>query len=169
MRQTVMHLYEESRGRLRAVAARYVGDDAEDVVQDAFVSALRYSSSFRGDASPLTWLYRIVMNASIDHCRRRSRREPLLLDAHRPILAAAAVEETFALRTALRELTTEQCRVLVMYDVLGHTHVEIARRLAIPLGTSKSRLSEARRRLRKALSEGVEDQAGRRRPASEHT
>jgi len=39
-----------------------------------------------------------------------------------------------------------------MYDVLGHTHVEIARLLAIPLGTSKSRLSEARRRLRRALS-----------------
>ena len=153
MRETVAHVYEESRGRLRAVAARYVGDDAEDVVQDAFVSALRYGGSFRGDASPLTWLYRIVMNTSVDHCRRRGRREHLLLgEAHRPVPADAAAEEMFALRTALRELTREQCRVLVMYDVLGHTHVEIARRLAIPLGTSKSRLSEARRRLRKALS-----------------
>ena len=153
MRETVAHVYEESRGRLRAAAARYVGDDAEDVVQDAFVSALRYGGSFRGDATALTWLYRIVMNTSIDHCRRRSRREHLLLsDAHRPILAGTAVEDTVALQTALRELTTEQCRVFVMYDVLGHTHVEIARRLAIPLGTSKSRLSEARRRLRRALS-----------------
>ena len=152
MRDTMAHLYEESRGQLRAVAARYVGDDAEDVVQDAFVSALRYGNSFRGDATPLTWLYRIVMNTSIDHCRRRSRRAHLLLsEMRRPIVGDAAVEHTYALRTALRELTTEQCRVFVMYDVLGHTHVEIARRLAIPLGTSKSRLSEARRRLRKAL------------------
>ena len=94
-----------------------------------------------------------MTNTSIDQCRRRSRREHLLpREAHHPILADAVVEEMFALRTALRELTTEQCRVFVMYDVLGHTHVEIARRLAIPLGTSKSRLSEARRRLRKALS-----------------
>ena len=153
MRETVAHVYEESRGRLRAAAARYVGDDAEDVVQDAFVSALRYGGSFRGDATPLTWLYRIVMNTSIDHCRKRGRREHLLLnEAQRQTVADAAVEEAFALRTALRELTAEQCRVFVMYDVLGHTHVEIARRLAIPLGTSKSRLSEARRRLRKALS-----------------
>ena len=152
MRDAVTHLYEESRGRLRAVAARYVGDDAEDVVQDAFVSALRYGNSFRGDATPLTWLYRIVMNTSIDHCRRRSRREHLLLsEVPQPILTEAAVEQAYALRTALRELTTEQCRVFVMYDVLGHTHVEIARLLAIPLGTSKSRLSEARRRLRQAL------------------
>jgi DNA-directed RNA polymerase specialized sigma24 family protein len=49
-------------------------------------------------------------------------------------------------------LTSEQCEVFVLYDVLGHTHDEIARRLAIPLGTSKSRLFDARRRLRKALS-----------------
>jgi RNA polymerase sigma-70 factor (ECF subfamily) len=152
--EAVAHVYEESRGRLRAVAARYVGDDADDVVQDAFVSALRYGNSFRGDASPLTWLYRIVTNTSIDHCRRRGRRDQLLLAEghHPPTPAGAAVEEAFALRTALRELTTEQCRVFVMYEVLGHTHVEIARRLAIPLGTSKSRLSEARRRLRKALA-----------------
>jgi RNA polymerase sigma-70 factor (ECF subfamily) len=102
---------------------------------------------------PLTWLYRIVTNTSIDHCRRRSRREGAALgEAHRPVAAAAALEESLALRTAVRRLTPEQCRVFVMYDVLGHTHVEIARLLAIPLGTSKSRLAEARRRLREALS-----------------
>jgi RNA polymerase sigma-70 factor (ECF subfamily) len=151
--EAVTDVYEQSRTQLRAVAARYVGDDAEDVVQDAFVSALRYGNTFRGDSAPLTWLYRIVMNTSIDHCRRRSRREHAARsDPHRSTLADAALDESLALRTALRQLTPEQCRVLVMYDVLGHTHVEIARLLAIPLGTSKSRLSEARRRLRRALS-----------------
>jgi RNA polymerase sigma-70 factor (ECF subfamily) len=151
--EAVAYAYEQSRKQLRAVAARYVGDDAEDVVQDAFVSALRYGNTFRGDSAPLTWLYRIVTNRSIDHCRRRNRRDhPALGDALRPARADAAVEESLALRTALRWLTPEQCRVFVMYDVLGHTHVEIARLLAIPLGTSKSRLSEARRRLREALS-----------------
>ena len=153
MHEAVAYAYEHSRRQLRAVAARYVGDDAEDVVQDAFVSALRYGSKFRGDAAPLTWLYRIVTNTSIDHCRRRSRREHAVVwDAQRPLVADAAFEASIALRAALRQLTPEQCRVFVMYDVLGHTHVEIARLLAIPLGTSKSRLSEARRRLRKALA-----------------
>jgi RNA polymerase sigma-70 factor, ECF subfamily len=153
MHEAVTCVYEQSRRQLRAVAARYVGDDAEDVVQDAFVSALRYGNTFRGDSAPLTWLYRIVTNTSIDHCRRRSRREHAARgDACRPVLADAALDESLALRTALRRLTPEQGRVFVMYDVLGHTHVEIARLLAIPLGTSKSRLSEARRRLRKALA-----------------
>lgn len=152
MHEAVTNVYEQSRRQLRAVAARYVGDEAEDVVQDAFVSALRYGNSFRGDSAPLTWLYRIVMNASLDHCRRRSRREHAVLGARRRAMADAALDESLALRTALRQLTPEQCRVFVMYDVLGHTHVEIARLLAIPLGTSKSRLSEARRRMRRALS-----------------
>lgn len=157
----VTYVYERSRAQLRAAAAHYVGDEAEDVVQDAFVSALRYGNSFRGEATPLTWLYRIVMNTSIDHCRRRSRREHAsLCSTNRPTIVNAAFDDTLALRTALRLLTPEQCRVFVMYDVLGHTHNEIARLLAIPLGTSKSRLSEARRRLRKGLSEPLPFERG---------
>ena len=152
MQDVVEHLYEHSRRRLRAVAARYVGDDAEDVVQDAFVKALRRGDAFRGDAAPLTWVSRIVVNASIDRCRRRGRWE----HAYAHLLpgrtsAAPGLEESFAIRTALRGLTSDQRRVFVLYHVLGYTHYEISRRLAIPTGTSKSRLADARRRLRQAL------------------
>ena len=152
MEDTVVHLYEQSRGQLRAVAARYVGEDAEDVVQDAFLRALRSGHGFRGDAAPLTWISRIVVNASLDRCRRRTRWEhahPRL--AHRSAMSSATGESALAIRTALRRLTRDQRKVFVLYDVLGHTHKEIARRLAIPAGTSKSRLSDARRRLRDAL------------------
>ena len=75
MEDTVVHLYEQSRRQLRTVAARYVGDEAEDVVQDAFLRALRSGHGFRGDAQPLTWISRIVVNASLDRCRRRTRWE----------------------------------------------------------------------------------------------
>jgi RNA polymerase sigma-70 factor, ECF subfamily len=67
------------------------------------------------------------------------------------VSANPASESSMAIRTALRRLTRDQRKVFVLYDVLGHTHKEIARRLAIPAGTSKSRLSDARRRLRDAL------------------
>ena len=152
MADTVVHLYEQSRRQLRAVAARYVGDEAEDVVQDAFLRALRSRDGFRGDAALLTWLSRIVVNASLDRCRRRARWKhayPWL--AHRSANANATGERSMAIRTALRRLTRDQRKVFVLYAVLGHTHNEIARRLAIPPGTSKSRLSDARRRLREAL------------------
>ena len=152
MEDTVVHLYEQSRRQLRAVAARYVGDEAEDVVQDAFLRALRSRHGFRGDAAPLTWLSRIVVNASLDRCRRRTRWEqayPRLVS--RSAIANATSESSMAIRTALRRLTRDQRQVFVLYDVLGHTHNEISRRLAIPPGTSKSRLSDARRRLRESL------------------
>jgi RNA polymerase sigma-70 factor (ECF subfamily) len=148
----VVNEYERSHRQLRAVAARYVGDDAEDVVQDAFLRALRSRTAFRAEATPLTWLYRIVVNASLDHCRRRTRWDHIRSrHAHRPPMVDATCDQSLAIRTALRALSSEQRRIFVLYDVLGHTHVEIARRLAIPLGTSKSRLSEARKRLRTAL------------------
>ncbi|MGH9241940.1 MAG: RNA polymerase sigma factor [Vicinamibacterales bacterium] len=149
-----MDLYERRGRSLRAVAARYVGDDAEDVVQDAFMSALCSAGGFRGDAAPLTWVHRIVRNASIDYYRKRIRREDL--DRRRPdgpISGRLSVERVFAIRTALRELTKDQYRVLVMYDLIGYTHTEIAERLNIPSGTSRSRLSEARRRLQEELSQ----------------
>ena len=153
MENTVVHVYERSRRQLCAVAARYVGDEAEDVVQDAFLSALRSGNGFRGDAAPLTWISRIVVNASIDRCRRRGRRERAHDTQHtsRPTMARATYDDTVAIRAALRRLTRNQRRVFVLYDVLGHTHTEIARQLAIPLGTSKRRLGDARKRLRQSL------------------
>ena len=158
MRSTLTQLYETSREQLRAVAARYVGDEAEDVVQDAFVRALRYASAFRGDATPLTWLHRIVVNTSIDHCRRRKRRDPSCLPPP-PVMEEARYEESLAVRHALGGLTPDHRRVFVMYEAIGLTHKEIAAELAIPVGTSKGRLSTARIRLQHALAR--ED--GRRR------
>jgi RNA polymerase sigma-70 factor (ECF subfamily) len=146
-----MHAYEHSQRQLRAVAARYVGDEAEDVVQDAFLNALRWGNAFRGDATPLTWLHRIVINTSIDHCRRRGRREQVQTRLMHSRMIGTSFDDTLEIRTALRQLPPQQRRVFILYDVLGHTHREIARRLEIPLGTSKSRLSDARRRLRAAL------------------
>lgn len=150
----MLHLYEHSRRQLRAVAARYVGDDADDVVQDAFLNAIRSGKTFRGEAAPLTWLHRIVVNASINHCRRRRRWDHAhLRAASRPATVNGALEDSLAMRAALHRLTPDQYRVFVLYDVIGHTHNEIARRLAIPQGTSKSRLSDARRRLRETFGE----------------
>jgi RNA polymerase sigma-70 factor, ECF subfamily len=153
LQDTVVHLYERSQRQLRAVAARYVGDEAEDVVQEAFLRALRWGDGFRGDAAPLTWLSRIVVNACLDRCRKSSRwtQARPRYARHHPTRANATVEEMLAMRAGLRRLTSVQREVFVLYDVLGHTHKEIAQRLAIPLNTSKSRLSDARKRLREVL------------------
>jgi RNA polymerase sigma-70 factor (ECF subfamily) len=149
-RETLTHLYERSRPQLRAVAARYVGHDAEDVVQDAFLSALRSGRAFRGDSAPLTWLHRIVVNNSIGRCRRATLTQIPFCD---PIRPRTSVEGTFAIRSALRQLTWDQFHVFVLFEVLGHTHNEIASKLGIPLGTSKWYLANARQRLQELLSD----------------
>lgn len=149
----MIDLYERSQRQLRAVAARYVGDEADDMVQEAFLRALRWGDGFRGDAAPLTWLSRIVVNACLDRCRKSSRWTQARpgYARHHPTMANAAVEETLAIRRALRRLTSVQREVFILYDILGHSHKEIAQRLSIPLNTSKSRLADARKRLREAL------------------
>ena len=153
IQDTLVHVYERSHRQLRAIAATYVGDEAEDVVQEAFLRALRSGERFRGDAAPLTWLSRIVMNACVDRCRKRNRWKHLRprYAHHHPTMTNATGGERLAVRRALRRLTDAQRQVFVLYDVLGHTHNEIAQRLAIPLNTSKSRLSDARKRLREVI------------------
>ena len=75
----------------------------------------------------------------------------------------AGIESALAIRMALRQLTADQHRVFVLYEVVGHTHSEIAARLAIPTATSKSRLAEARRRLQHLLGGGRAVRQPRRR------
>src|SRR5215217_857000 len=80
MRTLLADTYERSHQHLCAVAARYVGPDAEDVVQDAFVRALQTGDAFRHEASTATWLHRIAVNICIDRWRRQRRRPEIAAD-----------------------------------------------------------------------------------------
>ena len=153
MTEALADLYQRARGQLRCVAARFVQNDAEDIVQDAFVSALRTSPMFRGDAAPLTWVHRIVVNHSIELCRKRTVREAYRRRLHPLRIASTSCEDKLAIRMALRRLAHDEYRVFVLYEVIGYSHDEIAKRLAIPLGTSKWRLARARKRLQESLSD----------------
>jgi RNA polymerase sigma-70 factor (ECF subfamily) len=146
--------------RLRAVAARTVSpQEADDVVQDAMLRALRRRESFRGEAAASTWLHAIVRNAGLDAGRRSRRRPAMPLEEHHihmpPAQAARAssLADRFSVRVALAKLAPVLRDVCVLYDVFGYTHGEIALRLRIPVGTSKSRLAAGRRRLRRLLME----------------
>ena len=156
-RPALADTYAHSYDQLRSVATRFVRrEDADDMVQEAYLRALACSEKFRGEANPSTWVYRILVNACLDlrryrqrrgvhltldeaHVRPRGRQRHRLIDRH-------------ALRIALASLEPAEREVCVMYDVLGYTHPEISRRLGIPVGTSKGRLCTARRRLRGLLA-----------------
>jgi RNA polymerase sigma-70 factor (ECF subfamily) len=153
----IAETYARSYGQLRNVAARFVSrDEADDLVQEAYLRALANGARFRGEAAQTTWIYRILVNACLDARRYRQRRGTwVALEEGRASLRSRRghrLVDRHALRAALATLHSSEREVCVMYDVMGYTHPEIARRLGIPVGTSKGRLCTARRRLRRLLS-----------------
>ena len=149
------------------VAYRVVGnaDAAADATQEAFLSAYRSIRRFRGGAFK-SWLLRIVINACYDWLRARRRRPEVSLDARTdlewgewsvdpqesPEAFAERQELGRAIQRGLDELPPDQRTVIVLADIHSMCYREVAETLRVPLGTVKSRLSRARRRMRDALS-----------------
>jgi RNA polymerase sigma-70 factor (ECF subfamily) len=153
-------LYQAHCSPLRRTALHWVGNihDAEDAVQEAFLRAYRGAANFVGDSALSTWLYRILINICHDLRRQRMRRpEPQELGTgHESTGRQWVVTEDHPLRLSLertlRRLNPRHSSVLLMFEVEGLKHSEIAAVLRITEGASKTRLSQARRQLREMLS-----------------
>lgn len=155
-------LYRAHAGRLFSVACRILGSasDAEDILQEVFLSAHRKLDGFRGDSALSTWLYRLATNQCLDHLRSRAARtseltdtleeEPGLYEPGRRGLAEQAVTK-MDLERALTQLPAGCRAAFVLHDVQGLEHREVADALGIAEGTSKSQVHKARLRLRALL------------------
>lgn len=149
-------LFEQDRPRLRASASRVVGwDDAEDVVQEAFVRALAFPGAFRHEASMTTWMTRIVLNTAIDETRRRKRRPRTVSTPNLTDVDSGAMPhypQHLELKAALAATRRSDRALLVLAGLLGLSYKETAQRLGLTVGTTKSRLCTARCRLRRAMT-----------------
>jgi RNA polymerase sigma-70 factor (ECF subfamily) len=152
------------------VAYRIMGNPsaAEDMTQDAFISAYRKLKTFRG-GSFKAWLLRIVTNACYDELRRYKRRPTVALEpvgpdqeeiespfwledpGESPEETAERTELSAAIQHCLDELDTDFKAVVVLVDVQGMDYKEAAETLSSPLGTIKSRLARARGRMQDCL------------------
>ena len=140
--------------------------DAEDLAQEVFVRAWRHAGTYdarRG--SVLNWLLTITRNLAIDVIRVRRARDvqiglPVALQIvsvePRPDEAVVVNDENARVRAAIDTLPWEQRRALVLAAFFGRTALEISESEAIPLGTAKTRIRLAMRRLRQVLSEDGE-------------
>jgi RNA polymerase sigma factor (sigma-70 family) len=156
--------------------ARYLtrnDHDAQDVVQDASLRALRYFAGFRGGESGgesgggRAWLLAIVRNTAYTR-RQRHRADTLttefdeerhsesVADRH-PGAVVEAQSQRAALRRAIDDLPPEFREVIVLRELEGLSYKEISDVAGVPVGTVMSRLSRARRRLEEALCADPED------------
>ena len=133
------------------------GDDADDAAQDGFIAAWRAIERFDATRPFRPWLMRIVTNAALDLVRRRKVRRAVAISETvelRQISADRRAEdaifrERFAV--ALNSLPERQRVAVVLFDVEGYGHAEIAEVLGVPEGTVRSYVFHARRALRQAL------------------
>ncbi len=159
-------LLSAQEGRMYAVALRMCGnrEDAQDCVQEAMIRIYRAISSFKGQSSFATWVYRITMNSCLDELRRRKTRTSTSLDAmlengfapsdedDTPERHSLQAEQKRLLERAIAELPEDMRAAIVLRDVQGCSYDEIALALDTNVGTIKSRISRGRERLRGVLS-----------------
>lgn len=145
-------LYRAHTPALYALALRLTGGDhgeAEDLVQESWVRAVRALSSFRARSPLRSWLCGLLVNVR----RERIRADWRTVDAPdiEPAADTGGPDDALDLERAIGALPEGARDVFVLHDVYGYTHREIAEMLGIVEGTSKSQLTRARTLLRSAL------------------
>lgn len=148
--------------RVYRLALRFTGNasEAEDVTQEVFLAVYRGLGNFRGDSALGTWIYRVAMNHCLEY-RRKRRLETVPYDAELtlaitdwredPAQAANRGELSAKVEAAIASLSPLHRDVVVLHELQGLTYQEVAATLDVPVGTVKSRLSNAFRRLRDLL------------------
>lgn len=172
-------LMRTSYRKVYNLAFRLSGDrsDAEDLTQDAFLRAYRSFGSFEGDRPFENWIFRIVTRLFLDLNRARRRRiQPMSYDA--PVRTDASEEEMHVqaaderpdpeealmsralspdLAAALRSLKPDQRTILVLADVQQLSYQEVADALNIPVGTVRSRLHRAHKKVRAHMEQAARE------------
>lgn len=172
--EAMTHLIVRYQGRIYNAILKLCqnSDDAAELTQDTFVKVFEKLSTFRAESSFYTWLFRIAINLTLNHCKRRLKISTVSLDgaggpdeAQRasllglladskgpdPVELARRKELVKIINDSIGQLPEEFRVVLVLRDIEQMSYAEIADVLELELGTVKSRLSRARGMLRDIL------------------
>jgi RNA polymerase sigma-70 factor (ECF subfamily) len=151
-------LYRENLGRVYALCMRLCGDPgrAEELTQDVFVRAWEKIGSFEGKSAFSTWLHRLAVNVVLGDRRSEKVRVGKVmitddLEAYETPTRTADPCDAIDLERAIAALPPGARAVLVLHDVEGYKHEEIAQMQGTAVGTCKAQLHRARRLLREML------------------
>ena len=165
--EIIIYRYKHRLTRL-AWSVVHNEDDAMDIVQESFIKVYRKLHSFQGTSKLYTWLYRIVMNHSIDYVRKRPSavivsvdemlHEPASRDkSMRPDINLLNKELNKKIFEAVDKLPEKQKKAVILREVEDLSYNEIAEIMSCTVGTVMSRLYYAREKLREILKSYVED------------
>lgn len=157
-------LYRSLSSKMLAVCMRYAGNDAEaeDMLQNGFIKVFGGVSSFRGDGSFEGWIRRVIVNTAIEMYRKNARTLKTVdlsevYDAEQGTFNMDRLEQLDLLRI-IQLLPDGYRMVFNLYAIEGYSHKEIAEKLQISEGASKSQLSRARSWLKEKIKEMGGDQ-----------
>jgi RNA polymerase sigma-70 factor, ECF subfamily len=167
-------LYRQHSTRLYNLAFRMVGNaaDAEDLLQDIFLTVYRKLESFRGASALGTWLYRLGMNVCLDRLRSKAARQDQATDTLDERLGGAQSPGTLSgvsridLERAIASLPEGSRAAFLLHDVEGFDHTEVGQMLGVAEGTSKSQVHKARLRIREFLHQPAPKDVKAARPAA---
>jgi len=152
-------LYRAHAGRVYAICIRMVADEtrAAELTQDTFVQVWQRLGSFRGESAFSSWLHRVAVNVVLAALRSQRRRTARVqtTDDLAPFDSPGADPtpgEAMDLEQAIAALPPQARHVLILHDLEGYRHHEIADRMGIATGTSKDHLHRARRLLKTMLN-----------------
>jgi len=167
-------IYRDYSGFVRSLCLRMLRDpvDAEDATQDAFLRVLLKLHTFRGESALSSWLYRLTTNLVLMQFRKNihehislddlgSDNKSVRLELGRPDLQLNGVLHRIDLQAALEQLPKGYQAASVLYDIHGFDHREIAQMCGYSVGSSKSQLHKARRRLRELLGGQLKERSQR--------
>ncbi len=168
-------LVRKYRERLYAVIYNLTSnrEDAADLTQEAFIKAFSSINRFKGNSAFFTWLYRIGVNATLTHLKRNRFRRFFSLEkiqeegSHAQVLEALAAKHKSdqgallnelqeKLNEALQKLSPKHRTVVVLFEIEGLSHQEIAEVMECSVGTVRSRLHYAKQQLQADLQPFLE-------------
>jgi RNA polymerase sigma-70 factor, ECF subfamily len=154
----ISEVYARHRARALAIARRILSDsdEAEDVVQEVFLRLYLAPDLFDGRAAYSTWIFRVMVNSSINAMRSKRRRARLRSEADAPLTPehfAVGREMHQRFCEALKDVSPQHQQVLWLREIRGYSYPEIAALLHIPEGTVKSAINRARQNILTLLHE----------------
>jgi len=160
------YLYKAYCRRVYSVCLRMIRNpaEAEDLTQQTFLQLFRKIGTFRSESNFSTWLYRVTVNVVLLHMRHQNPAAAVVEDLEHYVASEegkrkhgyraaslSSLVDRLNLRRAISKLSPGCKRQFLLYDVRGYKHSEIAERLGCSVGSSKSQLHKARKRLRRLL------------------